>query len=259
MPMRLPDPNISIICRPEPFCCYTAMYPAFYRNLYSKAISDGAMEHSGGLVIGASTSFGTLVRNPAVREYAALHMALRTMANTTNRREKTLLRALLPDKEVQGTAAALTALDARLSVVRPHGERIISLIDYFGQEKRGIQPGETVRSFVVPQAVRASSVYQSVDYLRSGVAICGVAIWARRSQDTFGEVRVVLSGCTPHPVLLPRIGAALHGQECVAEGIEKAIRKLEEEPLTIHNPLLTQGSHLFNLSKTLIKRALLTL
>ncbi len=229
------------------------------RNHFPTHTSESVMEQEGGLLIGATTSFDTLSRNPAIHDYPALAMALRTMVNTASRRQKLLHKVLLPDAEVQGTAAALMALNTQLVVARPMGERTIRLATYFSQDSGGLKPGEVVRSFFIPKAIRESSVYQSVDYLRSGQAVCAVAIWAQRSLDIFEDVRIVLSGCTYRPVPLSRISAALQGKECIPERIDEAIQKLGEERLTLYNPSLTLGSHLFYLSKTLIKRALLTL
>lgn len=237
----------------------TTTYLSSHRTPFATITPDSVMVEKGGLLIGASTSFGTLFTHPAIQRYHALHMALRTMCNPASRRQKMVSQVLGQDMEVQGTAAALMALNAELTLVRHLGERTLSLEDYFHHEEAKLSLGETVRSFFIPETAPESSGYQSVDYLRSGQAVCGVAVWAHCPYDTLEDVRIVLSGCTPHPIPLRRISAALLGKELFSERIEEATRKLGEERLMLHNPSLTLGSPLFNLSRTLIKRALLTL
>lgn len=186
-------------------------------------------------------------------------MALRHLVAPMSRQKKTMCRVLCGDAEVQGVAAALMALDAQLILTSPRGERIVNLLDYFGQQENVLGYNEVVRSFFVSNETRQKSVYQSVDYLRSGQAVCGVAVWVRCSHDVVDDIRIVLSGCLPFPVVLPHIAAALRGHECTAARAEEATRKLGQERLLVYNPTLKMGSHLFNLTQTLIKRAVLTI
>ncbi|MPR35314.1 hypothetical protein [Salmonirosea aquatica] len=201
----------------------------------------------------------TLQRHPMVRDFPALDMALRSVATPNNQRLKDLRAILGRETAFQGLAAALMVLDARLIVQGPRGEREISAGHYMSPEGLGLAPGEAPVGFYLAEAGRYSSGYQSVGYLRSGQAVCGVAAWARKSDDTLEEVRIVLSGCTPVPIPLHRVSAALAGKECTVRGIEEATLRLGEERLRLYNPSLTLGSHLFNLAKTLIRRAVLTL
>lgn len=221
--------------------------------------SDAVLEQEGSLVIGAMATFGSVFHHPAVRHFPALYMALRHMAAPMSRRKKTMSRVLCGDAEAQGTAAALMALDTQLILTSPRGERIVSLLDYFGQQENVLGYNEVVRSFFVSGETRQKSVYQSVDYLRSGQAVCGVAVWVRCSHDVVEDMRIVLSGCIPFPVVLPHIAAALRGHECTADRAEEATRRLGQERLLQYNPSLKMGSHLFNLTQTLIKRAVLTI
>lgn len=221
--------------------------------------SDAVLEQEGSLVIGATATFGSVFHHPAARHFPALYMALRHLVAPMSRQKKTMSRVLCGDAEAQGTAAALMALDAQLILTSPGGERIVSMLDYFGKEESVLGYHEVVRSFFVPNETRQKSVYQSVDYLRSGQAVCGVAVWVRCSQDVVEDMRIVLSGCIPFPVLLPHIADALRGHECTANRIEEATRKLGQERLFAYNPALKMGSHLFNLTGTLIKRAMLTI
>jgi len=235
------------------------MIPPTNSNLFALSGSDTVVEKDDSLVIGATATFGSVFQHPAVKQFPALYMALRHLTAPMSRQKKSIGRVLCGDAEAQGPAAALLALDAQLLITRPRGERIISLLDYFGHEESTLAYNEVVRSFVVSNETRLKSVYQSVDYLRSGQAVCGVAVWVRCYQDVVEDIRIVLSGCVPFPVLLPHIAAALRGHECTADRAEEATRKLGQERLLVYNPSLKMGSHLFNLSRTLIKRAVLTI
>ena len=228
-------------------------------TLFASSGSDTVLEKEGNLVIGSTATFGAVFQHPAVKQFPALYMALRHLSAPLSRQKKTMGRVLSSDAEAQGPAAALMALDAQLFITRPRGERMISMLDFFGQEGSALAFNEVVRSFFLSNGSLQKSVYQSVDYLRSGQPVCGVAVWGYGQHDVIEDIRIVLSGCVPFPLMLPHISAALRGQECTAERAEEATRKLGQERLLLYNPSLKMGSHLFNLSKTLIKRALLTI
>ncbi len=217
------------------------------------------VEKDGGLLIGMLATVETLQRHSMVREFPALDMALRGVATPNSQRLKDLRTVLNRETAFQGLAAALMVLDARLVVRGPMGERMISPNYYLSLEGMGLGPDETTTGFYLADAGRHNSGYQSVGYLRSGQAVCGVAAWARKSGDTLEEVRIALSGCTPVPVSLNQVSAALVGKECTIRWIEEATLRLGEERLRLYNPSLVLGSHLFNLAKTLIRRAILTL
>ncbi len=227
--------------------------------------ADVSVEPDGGLRIGLAVSFEALAQQPCVWNYPALQMALRSLLQSNAARHGNMRQVLGEEGAVQGLAAALIALDAELLVTGPIRERSVGLVKYLSLDGMKLRAGEVITDFYIPNtpSVRfrpgsqQNSNYQSIDYLRSGQAVCGVAVWARKSGDTLDEVRLVLSGCTRLPAPLRRVSAALRGKDCSAESIEQAIQKLGEERLTLYNPDLTLGSHLFNLSKTLIRRAVL--
>ena len=242
-----------------------AMRPLPNKKSLLPSASEMAVEGEGGLTIGVSMSLDALSQSVAVREFPALHMALRGVVISTGLRQADMRRILQGEASLQGLAAALMALDAELLVTGPVRERAISLAKYLLLDGIKLTADEVITDFFLPKATapkatsggQENSTYQSVDYLRSGQAVCGVAAWARKSGDTLQEVRLVLSGCTQVPVPLKRVSAALRGKECSPGHIEAAIQKLGEERLTLYNRELTLGSHLFNLTKTLIKRAVL--
>jgi CO/xanthine dehydrogenase FAD-binding subunit len=214
---------------------------------------------AGDLVIDATLTFEDLYQLSQTQNYSALFMALRNVCTIQSQRQKNILQVLSQDSGSQGISAALIALDAQLLLERFGMKRVISMANYLDLEGERLRAGEQIHSIFISKKFRSPSVYQSMEYLRSGQAVCGVAVWAQRYYDTLQEVRIVLSGCTPHPVLLPRISAAMEGKEPGSQQIDEAIRKLGEEKLYLYNPSLTLGSHLFNLTRTLIKRAILTL
>ncbi len=227
--------------------------------------ADVSVEPDGGLRIGLTVSFQALAQQPCVWYYPALQMALRSLLQPTATRQGDMRQVLSGEAEVQGLAAALIALDTELFITGPIRERSIGLLKYLSLDSLKLRAEEVITDFYIPNTPSSrfrpgsqqNSNYQSIDYLRSGQAVCGVAVWARKSGDTLDEVRLVLSGCTRLPAPLRRVSAALRGKDCSTENIEQATRKLGEERLTLYNPELTLGSHLFNLSKTLIKRAVL--
>jgi CO/xanthine dehydrogenase FAD-binding subunit len=213
----------------------------------------------GGLVIDSSMTFDALCHHPKVKAFSALQMALRILCAQQTQRQKSIGQVLYQDAAYQGFWGALLALDAQLVLDHFGSERVLSLSKVFDPQNQWLKTGEKVKGFYISQKFCEHSVYQSVDYLRSGQAVCGVAAWAYKTNGTIDNVRIILSGCTPVPVYLERMSNIMIGRECTMEEIEKAIQRLEEERLVLQNPQLVIGSHLFNLSKTLIKRALMTL
>ncbi len=236
-----------------------SLYSASNMNLYSFSGTDAVTKGDGGLLVGATTTFESLFKHPEIYQYAAIFMALRNVNNAATRRQKMVGRVLSPDFASQGLAAAMMALDTQLLIAGSGETRATTLSHFCTKDLCVLRPGETVKRFFIPEYNCQNSVYHSVDFLPSGQALCGVAAWAYKTNGTIDNVRIILSGCTPVPVYLERMSNIMIGRECTMEEIEKAIQRLEEERLVLQNPQLVIGSHLFNLSKTLIKRALMTL
>jgi len=105
-------------------------------------------------------------------------------------------------------AAALLTLDAQITIASAAKIHKISLQEFFvndGLVKNRLAKNEILTEIIVPAAARGlAGAYQkfrlrgSVDY-----PLAGVAVTARKLDDTVGDLKVALTAVNPLPLLLP--------------------------------------------------------
>mgnify|MGYP000350856318 CR=1 FL=1 len=211
----------------------------------------------GGLVIGAGCTLHTVSQHPAVvAGYPALARAAAAVASPTLRRMGTIGGNLcidtrctyfdLPEhtRAVTGrclkdggsiclaaprsprcwavassdTAPLLVALEARVRLVSPEGERVIPLRDLYrndGLRPLALRPAEVLTEILLPPADGTSAIYRKVRRRGSiDFPLLGVAIAVRRCGGRVAQARVVLGAVSSAPLV-----------------VEEASRLLREGPL----------------------------
>jgi xanthine dehydrogenase YagS FAD-binding subunit len=103
-------------------------------------------------------------------------------------------------------AAALVALDARVEIAGPNGNRTLAVEQFHVPPKEDprretyLEPGELVTAVLLPAAKGVRSSYRKVRARQSwDFAVAGVALALRLDGATVREARVVLSGAAPIP------------------------------------------------------------
>ncbi len=117
-------------------------------------------------------------------------------------------------------AAALLALDARISILSPGGEAEVAVSDLF------VLPNETHRSFVnlpdnavitevilPPTPLSARSIYlKAMPRALWAFALAGIALYAEVEDGVIKKARLALSGVAPIPWRVSSVEAALTGR-----------------------------------------------
>jgi xanthine dehydrogenase YagS FAD-binding subunit len=128
-------------------------------------------------------------------------------------------------------AVALAALEARLSIAGPSGNRTIKMEDFFVSPKERIDRENTLTSGEIITAISLPAIEGSVksSYRKVGVrrawdfALASVAAVLKFEGDTVGTARIVLGGVGPYPWRVEAAekilaGKKLNGELAVAAG-----------------------------------------
>ena len=128
------------------------------------------------------------------------------------------------------TAPALIALDAKMVVRTPKGERVVNAEDYFIGPSIDItrmtilQPGDLLTTIRIPSTWAGSQFYFEKVRDRSvwDFALVNVAAAVVTSGNSIERIRLVVNGVAAHPVRLTAVEAAVQGKPRNAETAELA-------------------------------------
>jgi xanthine dehydrogenase YagS FAD-binding subunit len=151
------------------------------------------------------------------------------------------------------TAAALVALDAKVSVTGPAGPRVVTIGSFFVlpsvslQKETVLKPGEIVTEVLLdPPAAGTRSVYRKVRERGSfDFALAGAGIVVSMAEGKVRMARIVLSGVAPVPWRSTEaekaiVGKGLDGQT-VAAAATAAIEKASPLADNGYKTLLVRG------------------
>jgi xanthine dehydrogenase YagS FAD-binding subunit len=128
------------------------------------------------------------------------------------------------------TAPALIALDAKLVIRGPKGERVVNAEDYFIGPAMDItrmtilQPGDLLTTIRIPSTWAGSQFYFEKARDRSvwDFALVNVAAAVVTSGSAIERIRLVVNGVAAHPVRLTAVEAAVQGKPRNEETAELA-------------------------------------
>ena len=179
----------------------------------------------GGLRIGGGVTVGELLASPLVAERApALRQAARAFADFLTRNKATIGGNLANASPGADLVVPLLALDARVVLAGPSGERSLALDAFLlGPRQTAIMPGELVRAVEVPRSGGRQVFYKLG--LKRGGAIAVVSVATRLELDGAARCRaaaVALGAVAPRPFRAAEAEAALHGELLTAERVARA-------------------------------------
>jgi xanthine dehydrogenase YagS FAD-binding subunit len=158
-------------------------------------------------------------------------------------------------------APALVALEARVKIAGPAGERVMPLEKFFvlprvdTRRENVLGPDEIVTEFQIPHP-RAGSrgFYHKVrERLAWDHAIVSVAAVVRERKGICEDARIVLGGVAPIPWRVPKAESFLRGKRID----DKVAREAAEIALEGATPMKDNG-YKVGLTKSLIQRALIS-
>lgn len=185
----------------------------------------GVAALDGGLRIGGGVTVGELLASPLVAERApALRQAARAFADFLTRNKATIGGNLANASPGADLVVPLLALDARVVLAGPSGERSLALDAFLlGPRQTAIMPGELVRAVEVPRSGGRQVFYKLG--LKRGGAIAVVSVATRLELDGAARCRVAavaLGAVAPRPFRAAAAEAALHGEALTAERVARA-------------------------------------
>jgi len=157
------------------------------------------------------------------------------------------------------TAPALIALDAKMVIRTPKGERVVNAEDYFIGPAIDItrmtilQPGDLLTTIRIPSTWAGSQFYFEKVRDRSvwDFALVNVAAAVVTSGSAIDRIRLVVNGVAAHPVRLTAVEAAVQGKPRNAETAELAGQ------LAVRGAIpLQHNGYKVPLMRNLVKRAI---
>ncbi len=179
----------------------------------------------GGVRLGGGTTVAELVASPLVAErLPALHQAAREFADFLTRNRATLGGNLANASPGADLVVPLLALDARVRLAGPSGDRVLALDGFLlGPRRTALAAGELVHAVDVPVTGGAQFFYKLG--LKRGGAIAVVSVAIRVESDAAGRCRaaaIALGAVAPRPFRAAEAEAALVGEPLTAPRIARA-------------------------------------
>jgi aerobic carbon-monoxide dehydrogenase medium subunit len=189
---------------------------------------------------GDSLRIGGLVRHTDIESSALIARTCPLLAETAGeigdvqvRNRGTIGGSLAHGDPAADFPAAILALEARLSITGPNGQRTIAAQDFFTDlMTTALQPNEILTSIEVSKlAPHTGSAYAKMHQQASGFAIVGVAsIVALDGAGKVSYVRIGVTGVTPVPYRALRAEEMLLGKTPDANAIAEASAHVAQNP-----------------------------
>lgn len=191
-----------------------------------------------GLRIGALCTHRTLETSPLVREHAPLLAeACRHVATIRIRTMATIGGAVAHADPNQDLPPALIALDARVKLRSPTGEREVAIDQFFtGYYETLMQPDEMVTELAIEPALPAGG-YAFLKFLpqtADDYATVGVAAIVAIDNGRVAGVRVALGAAASTPIRAGVVESALRGQQPTPQRLADAAALVADivDPIT---------------------------
>jgi carbon-monoxide dehydrogenase medium subunit len=211
-----------------------------------------------GVVIGALATPNDVMTNSILQEkYRSVCEAAHTMAADQIRNIGTVGGNLVNAVPSADLPPILIALDAKVRIVGPGGEKTTLLEDFFlGPGKTALGKGEILAEIIIPDQATTGSNYIKFGLRRAGaLAVAGVATSVTVSQGTCQDVRIVLGAVAPTPLRAREAENVLRGKTISHELIDEAagVAAAESKPI---NDIRGSIEYRRNLVHVLTKRSL---
>jgi len=185
--------------------------------------SDGAS-----VTIGALATINTIARSPLVNERLPLLVqAASVMASPQVRNRGTFVGNICSAVPSADSAPGLLALEARVRLKGPGGERIVAIDRFFtGSRTTVVARDEVALAIEVPFSPAVSrGVYLKLSPRHAmDLAVVGVAVHAVCDNGVCTRVRIGLGAVAPTPVRAPVAESLLEGRAITQELIDEAAR-----------------------------------
>ncbi len=204
--------------------------PALLVDLGGIADLRGIREDGDDLVVGAMTTYATVLRDPLVGRYAPLlAQATATVADRQVRHLGTIGGSLSHADPAGDLPAVALALSAMIEIVGPDGRRTVPAAEFFVDYlTTALGPGEVLTAVRLPKYEGWTSHYEKFSRVAQAWALVGVAALVRRDNGGIAEARVALTNMAPTPVRATAVEAALGGASAEPHAVAAAAARAAE-------------------------------
>src|SRR6185295_17614820 len=209
------------------------------------------IDANGSLRIGAMTTLSALERSPEARKgWPAIARTLRTLSNVRVRNVATVGGALAHADPHMDLPPLLAALDSRVAIAGPRGERTVPVESlYAGYLENTLARDELITQVTIPRMGKARAAYlkcttrSADDWPAVGIAVV-----------VDGEdVRIVLGAATDKPVRLTAAERLLKGRAADPKALDEAAEAAAEEA-SIEGDLHGSAAYKKQLVRVYLKR-----
>lgn len=193
----------------------------------------GVSEQDGYLVIGALTREHDLERSPIVRErFPILIDTAEVVADPLVRNLATVGGNLAHADPANDHPATMLALNAEIAATGPHGERVISIDDFFVDAfTTTLEPDEIITEIRIPlPPPRSAGAYVKFERKVGDYAIAAAAAQLTLNPDgTVAQARIGLTNVNYRPMRAAAAEAALAGRQPDDVALHEAAQRAAEE------------------------------
>jgi len=208
-----------------------------------------------GLHIGATVTLNEISDSKVVqRNYPILSEACKTVGSYQVRNRATLVGNICNASPSADTTPPLLVLEAKVNIIGPTGEKIVSIDEFFtGVKKNILKKGEIVTSVIVSSL---RDEWTGV-YLKQGrrkdvdLATVGVAVLCIRD-----EIRIALGAVAPTPIRAFKTEELLKGKTIDESLLERAGKSALTEVSPISD-IRSSQEYREEIIKVLVRRAVL--
>lgn len=208
---------------------------------------------NGLIALGATITLAQLTGLSAI---PLLQEAARHTAGWSIRNMATVGGNIFAPPPAGDSAVALLALDARLKLASPRGERVIPLAEFYtGMMRYASQPDELLVEIMVP-VPSGQTVYLKYGRKQANTpAIVTVASQVMVDENRVKEARIALNGVGPHPFRAKNAEAVLTGSQLNAETVAAAAAAAAEESAPFTDAVAS-ASYRRKMAGVFVRRAL---
>lgn len=220
------------------------------------------MEEDGSIKIGAITSFSHITENPIIKKYiSVLGEAVDEIGGPQLRNIGTIGGNISNGVTSADSASTLFALNAKLEIKGPEGERVIPISEYYlGPGKVDLKTGEVLTAIYITKENYENYNGHYIKYaMRNAMDIatlgCSVVCKLNEGKDIVSDVRLAFGVAAPIPMRCEKAENAIKGMKIS----EEMFNIFGETAITEVNPRSSwRASKDFRLQlvKELSKRAL---
>jgi carbon-monoxide dehydrogenase medium subunit len=180
--------------------------------------------------IGAATTYQEVLDSDLVREHLRLlHQAVSEVADPQIRHRGTLCGALAHADPAGDVGAPVLALDGRMVVQGPGGERTVPGEDFFVDLfETAVGEGELLIAVEIPKHTGWGSHYEKFVRVSHQWAILGIAAAVRSEGGVIAEARVGLTNMGSTPLRAHAVEQALVGRPATEDAIGEICARVGE-------------------------------